>query len=363
MPSGPQIIRFTTGGPCNTLGGMATVTPPLWPGIGRPMPHSDLPNHLFQAASMHARRALANATDDLALLDRATSIGTSVELLAKSALAHLNPVLIAEDRQSKHLLLFSGVSTIAPEKAKTRTAADCMTVLNQAKPFDYKSDRDSGVFDVRNLAAHLGLVDPTKFDSALNTMVALSEQIVEIISATDPALDRTAYWGIDFLPQVDERLKAQAEAKLLMLEQLKAAALYEIERLRGRGLDDDVLSEWADREPPGYFDEPQHDRDDRFVRHPCPVCRFDGWLEYTISRGPIEYEYDDDGTPGLPFVEVVSEPKEFSCAVCNLRLGNDLLDLEDMGETIYDHDDATDAEVQEAEDAAVDWYWESKRKD
>ncbi|MBI3214703.1 MAG: hypothetical protein HYZ38_12825 [Mycobacterium sp.] len=342
---------------------MATSSPPTWPGIGRPIQHEELPGHLFDAASLHARRALANASSDLALLDRATSIGGSLELLAKSALAYMNPLLLAEDRQSKHLLLLSGFGNLYPEKLKTRSAADCMTLLNQAHKFDYNAERDAAVFDVRNLAVHLGFVDPSKFEPALNIMVALSDQILAVITSIEPSLDRTAYWGSDFLPQVDERLKVQAEVRRLQLEQLKAAALNEIERLRSRGVDDDVLSEWADREPPGYFDGTQYDRDERFVRRECPVCKFRGWLEYTISRGHPQYEYDDDDTPGQPYVEVESEPQEFTCAVCNLRLGSELLYLEDMGETLFDVDDAWDEEISAAEEAAVDRYYESLRED
>jgi hypothetical protein len=68
----------------------------VWPGVGRGLSHKDLPKHLFTVAALHARRALAAAEDTLDLLDRANSIGTSVELLAKSALAHISPTLIAD---------------------------------------------------------------------------------------------------------------------------------------------------------------------------------------------------------------------------------------------------------------------------
>ncbi|WP_431239268.1 hypothetical protein ACQ86B_06030 [Mycolicibacterium aichiense] len=341
---------------------MVANTPTEWPGIGRPIAHADLPQHLFRVAALHARRALADATDDLAVLDRAGSIGISMELLAKSALAHLNPALLAAERESKHLLLFSGVATVSAEKAKTRTGPDCLAVLRQANhPIDYSQERDAAVFDVRNLAQHLGFVDPASFDGALNTMVALAEQIIAIVASYDPLLDRAAFWGLQSLPQVDERLKAQAEARRLKLEQLKAAAMREIERLRARGLDDDILSEWADREPPAYFDEGGNARDDIFVRRPCPACKFEGWLEYLMYRGPIEYDYgDNDGAP-VTWVDVEYEPREFHCQVCSLRLGDDLLYLEGMGETRYETVDPTPDELLAAEEAAVELYYEEQR--
>lgn len=333
----------------NTVVRMPPVTPPQWPGIGRAVPQSDLPEHLFRVASLHARRALANASDDLSILDRAVSIGTSVELLAKAALASINPVLLAEERPSKHLLQFVGVGEFDPAKVKSKSPTDCLMLLKQCNPFDYSSQDDSVVFDVRNLAAHLGCVDLTSFEPALTKMVTLSEQVVAMISEFNPSLNRTSYWGTDFLPQVDERLKAQAEARRLMLEQLKAAARRELERLHSRGLDDDALSEWAERAPARYYGD-----DDAWTRQTCPVCEYEGWLEYSVSRGTIEVEYDEDGSPGIPFVEVLREPHEFECSVCGLRLSSDLLPLEQIGETILDSDEATPDEISAAEDAAID---------
>lgn len=335
---------------------MPIVTPPQWPGIGAAVPQSGLAEHLFRVASLHARRALASASDDLAILDRAVSIGTSVELLAKAALASINPVLLAEERQSKHLLQFVGVGEFTPAKVKSRSPTDCLMLLKHCSPFDYNSQEDSIIFDVRNLATHMGCVDVATFEPALTKMVTLSEQVVAMIGESDPSLDRTSYWGTDFLAQVDERLKAQAEARRLTLEQLKAAARRELERLQGRGLDHDVLSEWAERAPAAYYGD-----DDAWTRQTCPVCNYEGWLEYSVSRGTIEVEYDENGSPGIPFVEVFREPQEFECSVCGLRLSSDLLPLEQMDETLWDEDEATPDEISAAEDAAIERYYESER--
>jgi hypothetical protein len=97
----------------------------VWPGIGQALSHEDLPKHLFRVASLHARRSLAAASDDLGLLDRAISIGTSMELLSKSALASINPTLIA-DRDSKHILLFAGIGLIPVRQGKTRAVTECI---------------------------------------------------------------------------------------------------------------------------------------------------------------------------------------------------------------------------------------------
>ena len=79
----------------------------IWPGIGKGFAHEDLPKHLFTVAAMHARRALTAAENDRDQLDRATSISTAVELLAKAALALISPTLIAE-KDPKSSWLYSG---------------------------------------------------------------------------------------------------------------------------------------------------------------------------------------------------------------------------------------------------------------
>jgi len=343
---------------------MVAHTPPQWPGVNQPFPHRDLARHLFDVAALHARRALTDATDALSILDRAVSAGTAVELLAKAALAHVNPALLAVDREPKSLLHFSGISTVEATKAKTRIAGDCLAVLHQVHPLDYKFDRDGHVFEVRNLAAHLGCVDIDQLDKALTTMVALAEQIISLICDDyDSSLDRTAFWTTDFLPQVDERMKAEAEARRLKLEQLKAAALRELERLRTRGVEDDLLTELADRPPPAYYDYSGDDLDERFERHKCPVCEFDGWLEYSVTRGPVQYDWGDDAGAPITWVDVEYEPLDFVCGVCSLRLGDDLLYVAGVGEYRAETEEATTADLQDAEDAAIADFWSGEPED
>lgn len=59
---------------------------------------ADLPGALFEISSLHAQRVIASigATASLDLLDQAISIGGSVELLAKSVLAGIDPHLIRD---------------------------------------------------------------------------------------------------------------------------------------------------------------------------------------------------------------------------------------------------------------------------
>ena len=48
--------------------------------------------------------------------------------------------------------------------------------------------------------------------------------------------------------------------------------------------------------------------------------------------------------------------------MCSLRLGDDLLYLEDMGETRYETVDPSPAELEAAENAAIERYLEDERR-
>jgi hypothetical protein len=197
----------------------------IWPGIGKGFAHEDLPKHLFTVAAMHARRALAAAENDREQLDRATSIGTAVELLAKAALALISPTLIAE-KDPKSSLLYSGVPVMSPHEAKSKTATDCLLILKQSHSIDFNPQTDSKVFLVRNFALHMGQVDPTLFQEALGIMTRLNEALLAVIKhyESGPLLDRTNFWGRHLLAQVDERLKKEQEERRLELLELKEAA-------------------------------------------------------------------------------------------------------------------------------------------
>ncbi len=58
--------------------------------------HDDLAAHLHQVGKRHARRALKlyTSTDQFEMLDAAFSVGSAVELLAKSLLASVSPTLL-----------------------------------------------------------------------------------------------------------------------------------------------------------------------------------------------------------------------------------------------------------------------------
>ncbi|MFF0494751.1 hypothetical protein ACFYTQ_37525 [Nocardia sp. NPDC004068] len=333
-------------------------SPAIWPGIGRSIAHADLALHLFRAASLHGQRALASSHDDeLELLDCAMSIGISIELLAKCALATISPVLLA-DRYIKSAALFSGFSGVRVNEGKSRSVDDCMKLLKELHDIRYEQGRDGVVFDVRNAATHMGLVDKTVLDEALNKMVELAEQLLTVTIHENGALDRVSYWGPAHIVQVDERLKQQRRERRIRFEQLKAAARRELERLRKR-LNDDALAELAEKVPDSYDDYSDYAVDDRFRRATCPVCGFEGWIEYEIARSRIMTDGDEYDGDVFRFVELTAEPRQFLCRVCSLRLDEDLLWEANMGAAIdLDPVEPTQEEVEAEEEYLIDKYLE-----
>jgi hypothetical protein len=339
----------------------------IWPGIGKGFAHEDLPKHLFTVAAMHARRALAAAENDRDQLDRATSIGTAVELLAKAALALISPTLIAE-KDPKSSLLYSGVPVMSPHEAKSKAATDCLLILKQSHSIDFNPQTDSKVFLVRNFALHMGQVDPTLFQEALSIMTRLNEALLAVIKHYDssPVLDRTNFWGRHLLAQVDERLKKEQEGRMLELLELKEAARQRFDRLQSQGLDDNALYEIADDDPQLddfevwniLFDAP----DSKPERPQCPVCYRSGWLGYDlINRGSIYMETDEDHVSY--FVDITIQAGRFLCQVCGLRLHSELLRLEGMDDVRVIRVEATQEEIDSLEAYQIDSYLEELYRD
>lgn len=336
----------------------------VWPGIGRGLAHKDLPRHLFTVAALHARRALAAAHDPLDQLDRATSIGTSVELLAKAALTLISPTLIAE-KDPRSLLLYSGVAVagMSVHEAKTKLAGDCLQILRSSHSVTFNPQTDHKVLAVRNLALHSGQVDTASFNEALTIMTRLNEEILAITSTYDATMDRITFWGNDLLPQVNERLKEEQEALKLDLEELKAGARRAHERLKQMGLTDGALRELADRDPEiddvAVSSAPDFDP----TRPECPVCGYDGWLGYDATgRSPAYAETDWRHDDEYHFVDMTIEAVEFVCGVCGLNLDSELLRVEGMDDVREITVEATKEEVDALEQYQIDSYLEDAHR-
>jgi hypothetical protein len=336
----------------------------IWPGITgiiRGFAHEDLPKHLFTVAALHARRALTSAVTPLDALDRATSIGTTVELLAKAALALISPTLIAADREPKSALLYSGFPAVAAHEAKSKKVQDCLQILNNSHSLNFNQQKHSKVFSVRNLALHMGQVDGTLFNEALNIMTRLNETILDVIKNYDSTLDRTTFWGAELLAHVDLRMKEVQEAAELELEELKAAARLAYERLKQAGFSDDALIQLQEREP--HIDDPALSdvRDFAPMRPQCPVCGFDGWLGYEVVwRGSPYTELDPIHDDPYHFVDIDIQANQFVCQVCGLDLSSDLMSIEEMGDDQKVTVEATREELDAWEEYSINSYLEDE---
>ncbi|MFI6774821.1 hypothetical protein [Nocardia sp. NPDC050412] len=235
-----------------------------------------------------------------------------------------------------------------------------MNLLKEAYMLNYDQQRHALVFDVRNAAAHMGLVDRSELEEALNKMVELSEELLAVVGSENAELHRVAYWGMSLIAQVDERLRRQKRERRIRFEQLKGLAFRELERLRKR-LDDDALFELAEKEPDSYFDDSENS-DERFRRRLCPVCGFDGWLEYVIRRSGIITDGDYDGNLGK-YIDLTATPKEFFCRVCSLRLDEELLFEADMGNEYHlEPVQPTQEELDAEEEYAIESYLDERRR-
>jgi hypothetical protein len=340
----------------------------IWPGIGKGFAHEDLAKHLFMVAAMHARRALAAAEEERDKLDRAASIGTAVELLAKAALALISPTLIA-DKDHKSLLLYSGVPVIPAHEAKSKTATECLLILKQSHSLDFNPQTDLNVFSVRNFALHMGQVETALFQDALRIMTRLNEAILAVMKNYDPSprFDRTRFWGRSLLPQVDERLKEEQEARRLDLEEKKEAARQRYDQLLSQRLDDAALGSLSDRgsglndDLATWCDVPDYESERRL----CPVCGWLGWLGYeVISRGPVRAETDDaPHHDAFYMVDVTIQAVDFACGVCGLRLHSELLRLEEMDDVREITVEASQEEIDALETYQIDGYIDDLDRD
>jgi len=295
----------------------------FWPvGLGA-VAYDQLTHYLAYSARDHARRALGKFTSDIRLdqLDAAASIGCAVELLAKSYLARIEPALLAErvDRNSILILTNKAHLTSTPvTQVRTLSADAALTTVKHLLPgLPYNSQADGEVLQVRNAALHMGLVSRTQLRAAVVTMVAVVEALL-------PALDleREPFWGHELATVATEMLNQAADELRRVVAAKLAAARLRLVGLLG-GLDDAgrkaVLAALNGRQR-SYTDheEPQT----------CPVCKQNAWLLCGEERGPLEWDYDDEGF-GYPRVDLTAWPFRFECGTCELELEGDELRLFD----------------------------------
>jgi hypothetical protein len=276
--------------------------------------HADLAGHLHQIGQRHAQRALRlyASEDEFDQLDAAVSVGTSVELLAKSLLASVNPILLLPlNSDAPALLKYSGTKTAGVEhpdatQVKSIEALKAIERLRYIKLMPVWGTADNLVFSVRNAAAHMGVVQQNLLRSAIRPMVRFAEH-TRIQYGQTPEL----WWG----DELSDIAPGMVEADALAWEQIVQAKLAAA-RIRIAELKDGLPAAAADgilaSMTGSWRTSMEHNETTA-----CPGCGYTGWVTGSVDRGAGETQYDEDGWPTFYSLLHIFH---FECNVCGLKL-------------------------------------------
>ncbi|MGN8131512.1 hypothetical protein [Paenarthrobacter sp. 22069] len=253
------------------------------------------------------------------MLDAAFSAGSSVELLAKSLLASVSPVLLAASNNTDvwSLLRFAGATVPEGEmpsgaKVKSIDANQSIERLRYLRmiPIPWSQGDSAAVFEVRNAAAHMGLVDREALSSAMRLVVRFSEYArIRLDQGTDE-------WWRKNLGLVVEQLLDEGLSELQRGVQAKLASArlrYEEDwGARPPELVKPLLESVRYPRPEGSFSS---------MYRVCPVCGHLG-LAYGYTSEEeclVELPHPDGGFWMNPYLGVT----EFDCSSCRLHLVGD----------------------------------------
>ncbi|MEW2484090.1 hypothetical protein AB0876_31340 [Mycobacterium sp. NPDC049093] len=325
--------------------------------------HPQIATALFDLASEWARRAMDLPYPDETVLDktvRLAAIGQAGELLIKSTLAGITPVLLAEKTTMATLLPLAGSARKAAQgKLTTAGAAESLKRLNEVRPANTPQIQEPKLlFDVRNGATHMGLA-PTDDDleSALTELVTLADQVFKVRNALLLDGDWQAFWSSKHIKIVEARQRAHYESLVRGFNALIASAQAAYARLIA-GLDQNernrVVAELVARVP--LLEDTQTVRP-----HQCPACHNQLWVVYDVVR---EVDIDESDMPhGVTFFVRISATVDYAeCPVCNLVLDGDELALTGIPFTLHlGEDEATEDEAEgwrDARDAEIEDRWD-----
>jgi hypothetical protein len=280
--------------------------------------HEDLAAHLHEVGRRHAKRALLLYTsqDEFDQLDAAYSVGSSVELLAKSLLASIDPaLLIPRDAEATTILKYSGTKVSGVDhpdafSVKSLEATKALDRLKQIKllpPLWVTADHS--VLTVRNAAAHMGVVHQNMLRSAIRPMVRFAEHI-------RLHYDKTAlsWWGNELSTIAPEMVAADAlEWHQVVLAKI-ASARVRMAELRASLPTSAAIGIFTSME--GYW----RTHIDHNEKMKCPACGFNGWAAGEADRGAGETEYDESGPTFWSKLHVM----HFECNVCGLELTDEV---------------------------------------
>lgn len=333
-----------------------------WPAGPRSYTHDQLPQLLFDQASMHAQRAIELIGTDEAVF-QAISIGTAVELLAKSSLAAISFGLVGAEKQTvETVLALDGKPRLkhglpVMQSAVGKESIARLTRANPALDGKLSPEKFEVLLAVRNAAIHMGLAAQATNVVALATLVEMAGQLL----AHRPdlsAADKDGFWGesnVDVVAQLV--VEAQDLARVnyaAKIAKARSRYLNFVATLKSDGRAD-VINQFASVTPSTAWSE-------QVRSHPCPACENMGWIVYDVTRGPVQTDFDGDADfhHGVSvWVELLGLAMGFECNVCALDLSEDD-ELEFAGiprQVVLGEDDADAIETGEY---AEDLYDEEK---
>lgn len=227
---------------------------------------------------------------------------TSLEQLAKAALAEKNVLLLTEMNE-RSLLGLAGATAYKdmPRTVAASKAIDRYSAFNRS--FAALKDELGTLLDVRNGVVHLASEPTENFDNIFNTFL----RAVELL-ARELGLDEESFWGPELLPLVEGRRADRTRTVETTIHQKISLATATFEA-KYRSLND--------VEKTAAIAAIQSTRltrsGDWYAEIECPACPGRGWITYDADG---EWELEDHQWVAHAWIR----PTHFSCAVCSLEL-------------------------------------------
>ena len=226
----------------------------------------------------------------------------SLELLARAALAHIHPVLLADPQQGENLLYAFGYPATNPRSIQTKTVLSrCQVVVERFT----KAEEEfcASLLFLRNEELHTG--------TAAFENLPTSQWLVKFFYACQILLEHMGLDLSDLLPP-DEVGPAQmmlnADAESVRSEVLEAIGRARSDFLALDGTEQERLETLADEDA---RDRRAHEG----MITSCPACQNQGIVDGEILRATDPHLVGD-----LLKWETVILPTSFQCTACGLVL-------------------------------------------
>lgn len=310
-------------------------------------------SHLRFAAQIAANEALRSFDSDepAAALWCATAAGIATETIMKYCLAAENPAFISMNVDSAIRFARGSREQIALDKTRTLTgqeAARAVRLLHPGHPKGLTEKYVTEVLAVRNIAAHLGSVDPQRLSAAMQSMV------VVVSACLEASADEDEFWDDRHEQLLEELEREDMQRSRLALERKKAAAARLFESRKADLLPEQAITVMKILEASAL----RHISPPEIIGHECPVCGYHGLLLRYVTESDMDFSgsrYPDEHPSGIRY----AYPDEFSCAVCGL-----VFDAYEIAEE-HAFDDVDEEEVDPSDDfeeALADWKYEGAQE-